>query len=209
MTLWLWMSGKRNVSVCIGHELANALYFLVNMARETWNAKVIFAGWLAGWQTGTNAMNLFPVLFQLLRGYCHNRLLFKGSIPRKISKACKIIAELNQFPFFKKLLPYKLTILSISRSFTPIFPLVALTFSQLQTTDVTWIAHTGFYILFYYARFFSPGIPLVKTTSYLSARRSSECISSCKHRDMLLGILNTHIKNICHLTVCCTNCISI
>ncbi len=28
MTLWLWMSGKRNVSVCIGHELANALYRL-------------------------------------------------------------------------------------------------------------------------------------------------------------------------------------
>ncbi len=27
MTLWLWMSGKRNVSVCRGHELANALYF--------------------------------------------------------------------------------------------------------------------------------------------------------------------------------------
>ncbi len=26
MTLWLWMSGKRNVSVCRGHELANALY---------------------------------------------------------------------------------------------------------------------------------------------------------------------------------------
>ncbi len=26
MTLWLCMSGKRNVSVCIGHELANALY---------------------------------------------------------------------------------------------------------------------------------------------------------------------------------------
>ncbi len=28
MTLWLRMSGKRNVSVCIGHELANALYML-------------------------------------------------------------------------------------------------------------------------------------------------------------------------------------
>ncbi len=26
MTLWLWMSGKRNVSICIGHELANAPY---------------------------------------------------------------------------------------------------------------------------------------------------------------------------------------
>ncbi len=26
MTLWLRMSGKRNVSVCRGHELANALY---------------------------------------------------------------------------------------------------------------------------------------------------------------------------------------
>ncbi len=26
MTLWLWMSVKRNVSVCRGHELANALY---------------------------------------------------------------------------------------------------------------------------------------------------------------------------------------
>ncbi len=25
LTLWLWMSGKRNVSVCRGHELANAL----------------------------------------------------------------------------------------------------------------------------------------------------------------------------------------
>ncbi len=24
--LWLWMSGKRNVSVCRGHEFANALY---------------------------------------------------------------------------------------------------------------------------------------------------------------------------------------
>ncbi len=24
--LWLWLSGKRNVSVCRGHELANALY---------------------------------------------------------------------------------------------------------------------------------------------------------------------------------------
>ncbi len=28
-TLWLWMSGKRKVSVCRGHELANALYFAV------------------------------------------------------------------------------------------------------------------------------------------------------------------------------------
>ncbi len=26
MILWLWMSGKRNVLVCRGHELANALY---------------------------------------------------------------------------------------------------------------------------------------------------------------------------------------
>ncbi len=25
-TWWLWLSGKRNVSVCRGHELANALY---------------------------------------------------------------------------------------------------------------------------------------------------------------------------------------
>ncbi len=25
------MSGKRNVSVCIGHELANALYIYINM----------------------------------------------------------------------------------------------------------------------------------------------------------------------------------
>ncbi len=24
--MWLWMSGKRNVPVCRGHELANALY---------------------------------------------------------------------------------------------------------------------------------------------------------------------------------------
>ncbi len=36
MTLWLWMSGKRNVSVCIGHELANALYHVwVTPTRST------------------------------------------------------------------------------------------------------------------------------------------------------------------------------
>ncbi len=28
------MSGKRNVSVCIGHELANALYMLIQQAHD-------------------------------------------------------------------------------------------------------------------------------------------------------------------------------
>ncbi len=32
MTLWLWMSGKRNVSVCRGHELTNALYITFEFA---------------------------------------------------------------------------------------------------------------------------------------------------------------------------------
>ncbi len=41
MTLWLWMSGKRNVSVCIGHELENALYLLCMVAWTYWHSMCV------------------------------------------------------------------------------------------------------------------------------------------------------------------------
>ncbi len=51
MTLWLWMNGKRNVSVCIGHELANALYQFDLVAREKEDFQLVFNCYQTLYQT--------------------------------------------------------------------------------------------------------------------------------------------------------------
>ncbi len=40
MTLWIWMSGKRNVSVSSGHELANALCWKTSQWAICWKRDV-------------------------------------------------------------------------------------------------------------------------------------------------------------------------
>ncbi len=49
MKLWLWMSEKRNVSVCSGHELANALFWLTLRGKGGGKYIILF---LLNWSLG-------------------------------------------------------------------------------------------------------------------------------------------------------------
>ncbi len=94
MTLWLWMSGKRNVSVCRGHELANALYAV---QCPTWTSPI--TNRLL--EASVKSLNLFLKEFNLRPRSRTARNRFIMQIPKS-----NLSVWLNRFPMnYSTILP--------------------------------------------------------------------------------------------------------
>ncbi len=115
MTLWLWMSGKRNVSVCRGHELANALYIIrIN--------RLVMPDWSLKCTEDVNAIMAIHLPFRFVGLYKKVLYTTMLRVVCTIRMHCQTIRQNVHFPaillnsFQSTIITYYNTILTMSKN---------------------------------------------------------------------------------------------